>query len=980
MSTMQVPPTSAKSADCASLSPTDTFANRHLGLSAADVTAMLKSIGCSSMEQLIDSTVPASIRRSAPLILKDSTNGAQFAERGESETLASLRIIAERNEVWRTYLGMGYFGTITPGVIQRNILECPGWYTAYTPYQAEIAQGRMEALLNFQTVICELTGLALAGASLLDEGTAAAEAMTMCINIMASAPDAASRRRFFVSHHCNPQTIAVVRTRADGLGIEVVVGDPAQARAAELCGLLLAYPNTDGTIEDFRATASTAHAAGAQVVAVCDPLALVILASPASWGADIAVGSSQRFGVPLGMGGPHAGFIATRLEHARRMPGRIIGVSKDAQGNPALRMAIQTREQHIRRERATSNICTAQVLLAVMAGMYAVYHGPSGLQRIARRVHQATNTLAAMLREQGHLIENGAWFDTIRVRPVGVALSTIVASAAKQRINLRSFADGTIGIALDETVLPADLQDLALCFGAADAGAVLQHAAAPSPLSKSQLRSGAFLEQPVFNLHHSETDMLRYIKRLEAKDLSLCHSMIALGSCTMKLNATSEMIPVSWPEFGQIHPFAPAAQWRGYREMFAQLEAWLCEITGFAACSLQPNAGSQGEFAGLMAIRARHTARKQNNRNVCLIPDSAHGTNPASAVVAGLRVVPVACLENGDVDINDLRARAQEHSHDLAALMVTYPSTRGVFEEGIREICQIVHEAGGLVYMDGANMNAQVGLTSPGEIGADICHLNLHKTFCIPHGGGGPGVGPICCTAELAPYLPGNPVCAPVGTGEHAIGAVSSAPYGSASILLISWMYIAMMGHSGLTRATQVAILNANYMAGRLKDHYPVLFTNQHGRCAHEFIIDCRAFDRSAGIKIDDIAKRLIDYGFHAPTMSFPVPGTLMIEPTESESLAECNRFCDALISIREEIRSIETGIASREDNPLKHAPHTAAMVSSDNWSHPYSREQAAYPAPWLREFKFWPAVARVDNPYGDRNLVCSCEGVKAYA
>lgn len=935
---------------------------------------MLTEVNAPSLNALVGEAIPSFIRMSSPLAIDDPTNALGLTERGEQETLAALGALAAKNQVWRSYIGMGYHGTITPGVIARNIFENPGWYTAYTPYQAEIAQGRLEALLNFQTMVTELTGLPLAGASLLDEGTAAAEAMTMCLSI---APTAA--RAFFVDAACHPQTVAVLMTRAEGLGVRLDVGCPATTQFApnQYCGVLLAYPATDGAIRNWREVAAKIHSSGAQVVCATDPMALVLLEAPGAWGADIVVGSAQRFGVPMGLGGPHAAFLATRAEHVRRMPGRLIGISRDVTGAPAYRMAIQTREQHIKRDRATSNICTSQVLLAVMAGMYACYHGPSGLRAIAVRIHAATTTLATALREAGHSLVHDTWFDTLRVKPGATGAAAIATAAASRRINLREFADGTIGVTLDETVTTADLADLAACFGATlgDAPATSGAPAIPSALC----RSDTILAQAAFNAYHSETEMLRYIKRLESRDLSLCHSMIPLGSCTMKLNATSEMVPVSWPAFSSIHPFAPTSQWEGSLHMFTQLEQWLCEVTGFAGVSLQPNAGSQGEYAGLMVIRAYHAHRGESARTVCLIPESAHGTNPASAIVAGLKVVPVHCTDSGEIDLADLRAKAAEHASTLAAVMITYPSTHGVFEETIREASEIVHGAGGLVYMDGANMNAQVGLARPGDIGADVCHLNLHKTFCIPHGGGGPGVGPIGVAKHLVDFLPGHPVCRPANAGRFAIGPVSAAPYGSASILPISWMYIAMMGGAGLTHATSIAILNANYMAARLKGHYPVAYVNKNGRCAHEFIIDCNAFDKSAGVKVDDIAKRLMDYGFHAPTMSWPEPGMLMIEPTESESLAELDRLCEALVLIREEIRAIEDGTMPRDNNALKNAPHTAAVVCGDTWNRPYSREQAAYPAPWLKQFKFWPAVSRVDNPFGDRNLVCTCDSVQAY-
>jgi glycine dehydrogenase len=980
MTTIQMKPHAASTAGSHPFPPTDTFRRRHVGPTETELKEMLASLGFATMEAFLAATIPDGIRLRKPLELADPTNSGGLAERGEAETLAALKAIAGKNEIWRSYLGMGYHDTITPPVILRNILENPLWYTAYTPYQAEIAQGRLEALLNFQTMISDLTGLPLAGASLLDEGTAAAEAMSMCLGISEGA-----KKAFFVAEDCHPQTIAVVETRAHYLGVKVVVGNPAaidfasQSAEGGFCGVLLQYPTTDGRIEDYRGVAEKAHAAGALVVAACDPLAMVLLVPPGEWGADVAVGSSQRFGVPLGLGGPHAAFFATRPEYVRKMPGRIIGVSRDSHGNPALRMAIQTREQHIRRDKATSNICTAQVLLAVIAGMYGVWHGPEGLRAIAGRVHGMTASLADGLKRLGHDVGSRPFFDTVRVKLGGGLKATdVTAAAAKRKINLRGYADGTIGVSLDESVSEADLAELLACFAGNKTAPAL--AATASPVPAAFLRTSPILSHPVFHRFHAEHEMLRYMTRLVSRDLSLAHSMITLGSCTMKLNATSEMIPVTWPEFGRIHPFAPREQWQGYAEMFASLERWLCEITGFAAVSLQPNAGSQGEYAGMLVIRAYHDHRGDTHRDVCLIPESAHGTNPATAVVAGMRVVPVRCDEQGYIDVADLREKAKANADRLAAVMVTYPSTAGVFEEGIREVCEIVHKHGGQVYMDGANMNAQVGLTSPGEIGADVCHLNLHKTFCIPHGGGGPGMGPIGVAAHLADFLPGHPVLRPANAGRHAIGPISAAPYGSASILPISWMYIAMMGADGVRKATEAAILSANYMAHRLKDHFKVLYANHNGRCAHEFILDCRPFDASAGIKIDDLAKRLIDYGFHAPTMSWPVPGTLMIEPTESESKPELDRFCDALIAIRAEIREIEQGQADRNDNVLKNAPHTAAAVTSDEWKRPYPRAKAAYPAPWLKDFKFWPAVGRVDNPYGDRNLVCSCPPMSSYS
>jgi glycine dehydrogenase len=969
-----------------SLAPLDTFANRHLGSSRQDVKEMLATLGCSTLDELAGQTVPASIRLGREL----SFAGLPEAL-GETAALARLEMMAAKNIVARSFIGAGYYGTHTPAVILRNILENPGWYTQYTPYQAEIAQGRLEALLNFQTMVSDLTGLPLAGASLLDEGTAAAEAMTMCWAVSDH-----SRNTFVASGACHPQTLAVMKTRADGLGLNLVIADidadGSYAFTPDTCGVLVQYPATCGTVNDYRAVIDAAHKAGALAVMATDLLALTLLTPPGELGADVAIGSTQRFGVPMGFGGPHAAFIATRSEYVRKMPGRIIGISKDAQGNPALRMAIQTREQHIRREKATSNICTAQALLAIIAGMYAAYHGPAGLKAIATRTHRYTRMLALALEKLGHEVLTETYFDTLRVRPsnskgAAADASKVRAQAESHGINLRYFADGTIGIALDETITAADFEHLCAAFSGGshakfDLAELDEEATGGIP--ESLARTSSYLTHPVFNNYHSEHEMLRYIFKLMGRDLSLTHSMIPLGSCTMKLNATSEMIPVTWKTIGGLHPFAPAEQAKGYEAMFRDLEQWLCEVTGFSAVSLQPNAGAQGEYTGLMVIRAYHHARGEAHRNICLIPESAHGTNPASAVVAGFEVVVVSNTPTGDIDLDDLKAKAIEHKANLAAVMVTYPSTYGVFEEGIKDICRIVHECGGMVYMDGANMNAQVGLCRPGDIGADVCHLNLHKTFCIPHGGGGPGMGPIGVAKHLAPYLPGHPVAYP-GTlkaqnaGDKAIGPVSAAAYGSASILTISWMYIAMMGGVGLRKATQLAILNANYMAKRLEGHYSILYTGKGGRCAHEYIIDLRPFEKTAGIKPEDVAKRLMDYGFHAPTMSWPVPGTLMIEPTESESRAELDRFCDAMIAIREEIRSIETGTFDRADNPLKNAPHTSSVVTANEWKHKYTREQAAFPLPWVRDHKFWPHVGRVDNPYGDRNLVCTCAPLEAY-
>jgi glycine dehydrogenase len=930
---------------------------------------MLQTIGYPTLDALIDAVVPKSIRMKGDLALPDAIP--------EAALLARLRAIASRNRIFRSYLGMGYADTHVPGVIQRNVMENPGWYTQYTPYQAEIAQGRLEALLNFQTMVIDLTGLPIANASLLDEGTAAAEAMHLALG---EARDGANT--FFVSELCHPQTIEVVRTRARPLGVEVAVGDHERFELGEgVFGVLLQYPATDGRVIDYRDFSARAARVGATVIAATDLLALTLLTPPGEWGADVAIGNSQRFGVPMGFGGPHAAFMATKDDFKRKLPGRIIGVSVDADGKPALRMALQTREQHIRREKATSNICTAQVLLAVMAGAYAVYHGPSGLRRIAERVRELTATLSAGLGLLGHELLTDTFFDTIRVRPDDDA-GEVLARALALGINLRDFGDGTIGIALDEVTRPEDLDDLFRVFneGSApdfDARSIAERGPAP-PLPEWAARTTPYLEHPVFNKHHSETEMLRYLHKLETRDLSLNTSMIPLGSCTMKLNATAEMAGVTWPEIGRLHPFAPADQAEGYAVIFEELEKWLAEITGFAATSLQPNSGAQGEYAGLLVIRAYHESKGHAHRDVCLIPASAHGTNPASAVMAGMKVVVVKSAPDGTIDLGDLAAKAEEHSERLAAFMVTYPSTHGVFEEGITAACRIVHARGGLVYLDGANLNAQVGLARPGDYGADVCHINLHKTFAIPHGGGGPGMGPICANAKLAAFLPGHPLH-PVG-GKQAIGPVSAAPWGSASILVISWAYIALLGRDGVRRASEVAVLNANYMAKRLERSFDVLYRGASGQVAHEFIIDLRALKRSSGVTEEDVAKRLIDYGFHAPTVSFPVPGTLMIEPTESEAKDELDRFCDALVAIRGEIDEIAVGIANREDNPLKNAPHTAAMVTADEWSHPYTRAVAAYPAPWSREHKFWPTVRRIDNAYGDRNLVCACPPIEAYA
>ena len=942
------------------LAPGDSFARRHIGPQDDEVARMLATLGLSSLDQLIDQTVPASIRMQGTLDLP--------AAASETGLLAGLREIAGQNQAWRTYLGMGYSGCLTPPVILRNVLENPGWYTQYTAYQSEIAQGRLEALLNFQTVVTDLTGMEVANASLLDEGTAAAESMTLCHRVQPRT----KAKAFFVDQHCHPQTIEVVQGRAAPLGFEVVVGDPDEFDFSTSCfGALVQYPRTDGEVVDLEPFCARAHENDALVVVAADLLALTLLRPPGEFGADVVVGSAQRFGVPMGYGGPHAAFMSSRAEYQRKLPGRIAGVSRDARGRPGIRLALQTREQHIRRDRATSNICTAQVLLAVVASMYAVYHGPGGLRRIARRVHLMARLLARGLADAGHTVRHSCFFDTVRVGPAAPGRDEVLAAARARRINLREFADGDLGVALDETTDVADVQDLLEVFGAGPGSLAAAEVAATLDLTPPapHARQSDYLQEAVFQRFHTETELLRYLTRLQSRDLSLTTSMTPLGSCTMKLNATAEMIPVTWPGFADLHPFVPAEQAAGYARLHDDLERWLAEITGFARISLQPNAGSQGEYAGLLVIRAYHQQRGEGGRNVCLIPTSAHGTNPASAVLAGMKVVPVKCDQDGNIDLEDLERRAAQHQDDLAALMVTYPSTHGVFEEGIREVCRIVHDHGGRVYLDGANMNAMVGLCQPGKIGADVCHLNLHKTFCIPHGGGGPGMGPIGVVEDLAPFLPGHPL-ADVG-GEQAIRAVSAAPWGSPMVLPISHAYIAMMGAAGLTRATQVAILNANYIAHRLEEHFPVLYRGRNGRVAHECIVDLRPVTKKTGVDVEDVAKRLMDYGFHAPTVSFPVAGTLMIEPTESESLEELDRFCEALIHIRQEIREIEEGRADREVNLLKGAPHTAECVADESWDRPYSRERAAFPAPWTREHKFWPVVGRVDNVYGDRNLVC---------
>ena len=938
------------------------FTQRHIGPNPDDVKQMLDILGLSNLDDLIDKTVPQAIRFHQTLNLP--------AAQSEYAALAKLKQIADKNQVYRSFIGMGYYDCITPTVIQRNILENPGWYTAYTPYQPEIAQGRLEALLNFQTMIIDLTGLEIANASLLDEGTAAAEAMSMSYGVCKN-----KSHNYFVSSECHPQTIDVLQTRAKPLGINIIIGDHQTFDFTEtIFGAILQYPATDGTIYDYCDFITKSHAQGALVTVAADPLSLLLLTPPGELGADIAVGSTQRFGIPLGFGGPHAAYFATKEEYKRLVPGRIVGVSKDVNGKPALRLALQTREQHIRRDKATSNICTAQVLLAVMASMYAVYHGPDGLRAIAQNIHELTATLAAGLKKLGYKISSENFFDTLRVELGNTRLEAILDAAHERNINLRIFDNSTVGISLDETTTETDLIDLWQIFALKDQ---LPFTVKELPISHSQLsRTSKYLTHPVFNRYHSETELLRYLHQLESKDLSLTTSMIPLGSCTMKLNATSEMIPVTWAEFGQIHPFAPISQTRGYQILFQQLEAWLGEITGFAGISLQPNAGSQGEYAGLLVIHEYHQSRGEGHRNICLIPQSAHGTNPASAVMCGMKVVGVACDDHGNIDVEDLKAKAEKHSHELSALMVTYPSTHGVFEEAIQEICAVIHSHGGQVYMDGANMNAQVGICRPGDIGADVCHLNLHKTFCIPHGGGGPGMGPIGVASHLVPFLPGHSVVRMGGD----LGAVSAAPWGSASILVISWMYIIMMGADGLTEATKIAILNANYMAKKLESYYPVLYQGKNGLVAHECILDLRSLKKSAQIEIDDVAKRLMDYGFHAPTVSWPVAGTIMVEPTESESKQELDRFCDALIAIREEVAAIESGKMDIHDNLLKNAPHTAESLIVGEWNHPYSREQAAYPAPWNKEYKFWPSVGRIDAAFGDRNFVCSCLPMEAYS
>ena len=947
--------------------PTDIFIHRHIGVNFKEIEEMLNVLGLGTIDDLVNKTVPSNIRYQGLLDLGEFTEG-----RGEQELLQNLKAIASQNQVFRSFIGMGYANCITPPVIQRNILENPGWYTQYTPYQAEIAQGRLEALLNFQTMIIDLTGMEIANASLLDEGTAASEAMSMIYGLHKDQ----NCIKFFISNSCHPQTIAVVKTRSQALGLEVVVGDHEKFDFdASYFGALLQYPATDGTIYDYAEFIDKVHSAGGRAIVAADLLALTVLKPPGEFGADVVVGNSQRFGVPLGFGGPHAAFFATKEAFKRQIPGRVVGISKDVHGNHALRLALQTRVQHIRRDKATSNICTAQVLLAVMAGMYAVYHGAEGLKQIGDRTHQLTKILATGLEKLGYKLANSQFFDTIKVNVDSA--QDILNKGIEKSINLRAIDRYTVGISLDETTSRQDIINILGIFSTSEVD--LDNLDYAEDKLGTFKRTSAYLTHPVFNQYHTETEILRYIHRLQSKDLSLATSMIPLGSCTMKLNATSEMLPVTWAEFGQIHPFAPSTQTKGYQVLFQQLEAWLGEITGFAGISLQPNAGSQGEYAGLLVIRAYHDYRGETHRRVCLIPQSAHGTNPASAVMAGMKVVAIACDDMGNVDLTDLRTKAEKYQHELAALMVTYPSTHGVFEASIKEICDIIHYYGGQVYMDGANMNAQVALCRPGDFGADVCHLNLHKTFCIPHGGGGPGMGPIGVMSHLVPFLPDTTFSSHIESSKPNVGAVSAAPWGSASILTISWVYIALMGAKGLKLATEVAILNANYIAKRLESSYPILYKGENGLVAHECILDLRSLKTTAGIEVDDIAKRLMDYGYHAPTVSWPVAGTMMVEPTESESKQELDRFCDAMIAIRAEVSEIESGKMDKLDNPLKNAPHTAEFLLKDEWTHPYSRSLAAYPAPWTKEHKFWATVGRIDNAFGDRNFICSCQPMEDY-
>jgi glycine dehydrogenase len=951
---------------------TSEFHKRHIGPSAADVLEMVKTLGKKSLDEVIDAVVPLGVRSKQALTLSPFPRALS-----EYEALERLRAVANKNKVARSYVGMGYYDCITPPVIQRNILENPGWYTQYTPYQAEISQGRLEAILNFQTLVMDMTGMAIANASLLDEGTAAAEAMAMSVALSAKTGESATTREYLVADTVHPQTLGVVRTRAEALGVSVVVGAPEKfSFNAGTVGCLVQYPDTNGEIRDISSVCAKAHEHNALVTVATDLLALCLLTPPGKLGADIVVGSAQRFGVPMGFGGPHAAFFATKDEYKRSMPGRLVGVSKDSSGKPALRLSLQTREQHIRREKATSNICTAQVLLANMASMYAVYHGPQGLRAIANRVNALTTAFASLVTQAGVKVGTTNYFDTVVVDVGAKGAKSVAERAEKAGLLVRVVNESSVGVSFDEAKGVDDLVQLLAVFGASVTPAAVEKAieSAKTTIPKTLTRGDDYLKHRVFNAYHSETEFLRYVRKLEGRDLSLGFSMIPLGSCTMKLNATSEMLPVTWSEFGGLHPFAPASHRAGYEEMFSDLERALCEITGFDGCSLQPNAGSQGEYAGLVVIRAYHQSRGDAHRNVCLIPKSAHGTNPASAAMASMEVVVVACDAQGNVDLEDLEKKATEYRDRLAALMVTYPSTHGVFEEGIRKACEIVHKNGGQVYMDGANLNALVGLVQPGEFGADVCHINLHKTFCIPHGGGGPGMGPICCGKHLSPFLPNHPV---VDIGHaHGVGPISAAPWGSASILPISWMYLAMMGGTGLTEATKIAILSANYIAHKLEHDYPTLYRGSAGLVAHECILNLAALKTEAGVEVEDVAKRLMDYGFHAPTVSWPVAGTLMVEPTESESKAELDRFCEAMSSIRAEARAIAAGSMDRANNPLKNAPHTASVVTADTWDKPYSRQQAAFPASWTRENKFWPSVGRIDGVYGDRNLFCSCDAL----
>ena len=935
---------------------TQDFSRRHIGPNLAEQQEMLSQLGLKSINALIDKTIPKTIQTKFGLHIGQGLD--------EFSLLKKIKGIASKNIVARSYIGMGYYGTITPPVIQRNILENPGWYTAYTPYQAEISQGRLEALVNFQTMVTDMTGLDIANSSLLDEATAAAEAMIMLFH------SAQKRNRFLVAENCHPQTIDVLKTRANPIGIELSIQSTDTFDFSDdVFGALIQYPATDGKVVNYSDLCQKAHDQGVAIAMATDLLSLALLPSPGDMGADVAIGSSQRFGVPMGFGGPHAAFMAAKEKYKRKMPGRIIGVSVDRHGNPAYRMALQTREQHIRRDRATSNICTSQVLLAVMAGMYAVYHGAEGIRAIAKRIHGKTKDLATALSAGGYHIVHDQFFDTIRIGLNNILDDEIKNRAEFSNMNFRYYDNGDVGIALDETVSPGDLSDILTVFKT-------EKSSRTNGFDLQDTRANDFLTHSVFSNYHTETEMMRYLHRLETKDLTLNTSMISLGSCTMKLNAAAEMMPITWPEFAYLHPFAPADQTQGYSALAKTLSDWLMDMTGLQGCSLQPNSGAQGEYAGLLIIRAFHLDNGNNHRNICLIPASAHGTNPASAVMCGMKVVVVECDDNGNIDVKDLKAKAEQHQETLAAIMVTYPSTHGVFEEAIGDICNIVHENGGQVYLDGANLNAMVGLARIGEFGADVCHINLHKTFAIPHGGGGPGMGPICVANHLIPFLPGHPI---LNNSETAIHAVSAAPLGSAGILPISWAYIAMLGDDGLKASTEIAILNANYMAHKLQDYFPILYRGTQGYSAHEFILDLRPLKKKSGISDEDVAKRLIDYGYHAPTMSFPVPGTLMIEPTESESKKELDRFCDAMISIKNEIDDVINGKMDAEDNPLKNAPHTAHAIASDEWDHPYSRQKAAYPAPYLKNHKYWPSVGRIDNAYGDRNLMCTCPPVEAY-